>query len=142
MNNAIISLKGIQTNVDDETTTIELVSEASFYKKENSYYIVYKETQITGMDGTTTTVKVTKDTVNLIRFGSVCSKMVFKEGFEHVSTYDTIYGSLDICVSANVVDIKMNDEGGELYIDYDIQIGGKKLGINNFYIKVVDKREE
>lgn len=141
MDNAIISLKGIQTGIEDETTTVELMSEASFYKRENSYYIVYKETQITGMDGTTTTIKISEDTVSLIRFGSVCSKMIFKEGYSHASTYDTIYGSLDINVQANTVDVKISDEGGELYIDYDVEICGKKLGVNNFYIKVTPKKE-
>lgn len=136
MTNAVISLKGIQTGTDNKTTTIELMSEAIFYKKDGTYYIVYKETEITGMEGTTTTVKVCEDAISLIRFGTICSNMFFKEGHKHVCTYDTMYGSLDLELQANTVNIKMTDTGGELYIDYDIEVGGNKLGVNNFYIKV------
>ena len=53
----IISLVGTQEN-DGEKDKIELITEGSMYKKGDSYYITYKESQLTGMEGTTTTVKV------------------------------------------------------------------------------------
>ena len=141
MDNVIISLKGIQTGIDNKTNTIELMSEAKFYKKDDTYYIVYKETEITGMEGTTTTVKVCEDTISLIRFGTICSNMVFKEGYKHKCSYDTLYGSLDVVVQANTIKTQISDSGGELYIDYDIEVGGNKLGSNNFYIRVIERKE-
>lgn len=137
MKNVVISLKGIQTNIDNETSTVELMSEAKFYKKGDSYYIVYNETELTGMEGTTTTIKITNEAVHIIRFGNICSNMIFKKGYKHTCNYGTAYGGWDIVLISNIVDIKIDDSGGELYLEYDIEIEGQKLGLNNFFIKIM-----
>ncbi|NLD45821.1 MAG: DUF1934 domain-containing protein, partial [Clostridiaceae bacterium] len=52
--NVIISVKGIQTSPNNDSNTLELVTEGKYYKKDNAYYVTYKESEVTGMDGTTT----------------------------------------------------------------------------------------
>jgi len=69
---AIISVSSKQT---DEEEPIEVVTPGSFYKKNDSYYAVYKETELSGMEGTTTTLKIKKDKFSLIRMGSTSTKM-------------------------------------------------------------------
>lgn len=138
---AIISLRGIQTNVENQTSTIELMSEASFYSKDGVFYLVYKETEVTGMDGTTTTIKISENTVNLIRFGAISSNMFFEEGKMHKCNYGTIYGSLEITIEAKKVKINIDEYGGELYVDYEIEIEGRKVGRNDFSIKILKVKE-
>ena len=52
----LISLKGHQRYVDGEKDYIEFVTEGTFYTKKDKYFITYNESEITGLDGTTTTV--------------------------------------------------------------------------------------
>jgi uncharacterized beta-barrel protein YwiB (DUF1934 family) len=53
---ALISVFSEQDgNIEDK---IEVVTPGDFYKKDSYYYAVYKETQITGMLNTTTTLKI------------------------------------------------------------------------------------
>ena len=140
---AIISLKGMQTTVDNQLTTIELMSEARYYKKDSNFYIIYKETEITGMEGTTTTVKVAGDAVSLIRFGTVSSTMTFEAGVKHPCNYGTSFGTLDIAIEANEVRARLDEYGGDLYVEYEVEVGGQRLGNNNFHltVKATNSRE-
>ena len=75
----LITLVGTQNN-DGEKDKIELITEGSMYKKGDAYYITYKESELTGMDGTTTTVKVQDKKVTILRFGTNNTQLIFEKG--------------------------------------------------------------
>ncbi len=129
--NVIISVKGAQSTRED-TNVMELVTEGKYYKKGDTYYVTYKESEVTGMEGTTTTVKVSDGKVTLMRFGAVNSQMVFERGQKHMSHYDTAVGSFTIGVFANKIDIKMDDAGGEISVDYQLEFDNNSTGDNDF----------
>ena len=58
--NFLITIKGTMEQRGD-SDTVELMTRGSLVHKEGAYYIVYKETEATGYDGCTTTVKVAED---------------------------------------------------------------------------------
>lgn len=132
--NVIISVKGTQTYGNDDMNVLELVTEGKYYKKGKTYYITYKESEVTGMDGTTTTLKVADGIVTLMRFGSVNSQFIFQQGQKHVSYYDTSYGAFTIGVFANEVCINVDDSGGEIRVDYQLEIDNNKSGENDFHM--------
>lgn len=132
----IISVKGTQTAVNKDTNILELVTEGKYYKKGNTYYITYRESEVTGMEGTTTTLKVTEGVVTLMRFGSVNSQLVFERGQKHVSYYDTAQGSFTMGVFANEVSINVDDAGGEIRVDYQLEIDNNNTGENDFYLHI------
>jgi len=83
----LITIKGLQSYEDQDDDTIELVTTGTYYKKDDDYYIVYKESELTGLGETTTTVKVEPNRVTVIRFGDTKSHMIFEEGEKHISYY-------------------------------------------------------
>ncbi|HEX9061759.1 MAG TPA: DUF1934 domain-containing protein [Clostridia bacterium] len=132
--NVIISVKGTQTSENRDANRLELVTEGKYYKKGEDYFVTYKESEVTGMEGTTTTLKVSNGTVTLMRFGVVNTHFVFEEGQKHLSHYDTVHGSFTISIQANKVDIDVNDEGGEIWVDYHLEIDNNKTGDNDFHM--------
>lgn len=134
--NVIINVKGIQTDLDNDSNTLELITEGKYYQKGNNYYITYKESEVTGMVGTTTTLKVCDGVVSLMRFGKVNSQFVFQKGQKHISSYETEYGNFTIGVYANNVDININDAGGEIRVGYQIEIDSQSTGRNDFYMLI------
>lgn len=131
----IVTIKSKQT-VDGEEENIELITAGKFYKKENAYYIVYEETEIPGMEGTTTTVKVGDGEINLIRFGTTDTRLNFKKGTRDVCLYKTPYGILELVINPYLVKINMGDTGGELRLGYELSAGGQRPSTNELYIKV------
>lgn len=134
--NVIISVKGTQAANDDNSNILELVTEGKYYKEDNAYYVTYDESDITGMSGTKTTLKVLDGVVTLMRVGSVNSQFVFQRGQKHISYYDTEYGAFTIGVLANAVDVKIDDNGGEIRVGYQLEIDNNNTGENDFYLSI------
>jgi uncharacterized beta-barrel protein YwiB (DUF1934 family) len=134
--NVIISVKGTHTTADKDSNMLELVTEGTYYRKGHSYYITYKESQVTGMEGTTTTLEINKGVVTLIRFGTVNSQFVFEQGQKHLSHYDTSHGTFTVGVFANQVNVNVDEKGGEIWVDYSLEIDNSKSGENDFYMNI------
>lgn len=132
----IINVKGTQKYEDRESDAMELVTEGKYYKKDDAFFITYKESEVTGMEGTTTTLKVSEGTVTLMRFGSVNSHFIFERGQKHLSYYETPHGTFTIGVLANNVNINIDDDGGEIFVGYELEVDNNKTGSNDFHMLI------
>lgn len=110
----------------DEEEVIEVVTPGDFYKKDSTYYAVYEETEISGMKGTTTTLKIGDNKFSLIRMGSTTAKMNFDKKCRSVSMYNTPYGTLQLEIETKSLDIKVDEDGGDVSVDYDMSVGGNR----------------
>ena len=137
--NVIISVKGIQTSKNKESNRLELVTEGKYYKKGATYYLTYKESEVTGMEGTTTTLKFSDGVVTLIRFGTVNTQFIFERGQKHISYYDTKEGTFTVGVLANEVNINVDDEGGDVRVDYNLEVDDTESGKNDFYVNIRER---
>ena len=136
----IISIKGKQSYEDVEDETIELVTEGLLNKEgEGEYTLSYQESELTGLEGTLTTFQVEPDCITLLRMGEFNSQMVFQPGRRHFSMYDTPYGALSISVNTRKMRAALDDHGGQIEIDYAIEIDHAVAGENAFHIDVREK---
>jgi uncharacterized beta-barrel protein YwiB (DUF1934 family) len=134
ISNAMIILKGTQNYGSEEENKIELVTEGSYLKTDNGFEVEYDETEITGMEGTYTTVNISIDKIILTRTGSINSEMIFEKGKHHVSYYDTSNGSLSIGITTNSLNVNINENGGEVLVEYCIEIDNVKTSNNDFHM--------
>lgn len=136
MSNVIISIKGSQT--DGKTTDeMELVTEGKLVcRGADSYTISYEESELTGLEGTTTVLHIDGPRVTLLREGAFNSQMVFEEGRRHLSMYETPYGSLSVGINTRRMKNTVNEGGGDLEIDYAIEIDNLLAGRNLFRMNV------
>ncbi|OQB13363.1 MAG: putative beta-barrel protein YwiB [Firmicutes bacterium ADurb.Bin193] len=129
----IISLRGRQSDKDGNEE-IELVTEGIYYKDNESHYVTYNETEVTGMEGTTTTLKIEKGRVTMLRSGQNNSQLIFEKGERHLCCYETPFGAFTIGVLSNRVDIDINDKGGDVSAEYRIEIDNNISGSNDFHL--------
>ena len=120
---AIISIISNASMEDGEK--IEVVSPGKYIKLEDGFKAIYEETEISGMEGTTTILTIKDNEVLLEREGTTNTKMLFNEKEPSVSLYSTPYGMLEISICTNKLNVNMNDDGGDLKIDYDMIIVGQ-----------------
>lgn len=118
---ALISITSVQ-DIQDEA--IEVVTPGRFYSEEGKFVVIYKETEISGMDGTTTKIIVHNNKVILNREGSTAANMEFEKKLEHVSMYKTPYGLLDMKIKTNDLYVAVDENGGEIKIKYTITVEG------------------
>ena len=132
----IISIRGTQDYSGTDPDTMELVTEGKLAVQDGALCLSYEESELTGMEGTTTVFQVEPEKVTLLRLGSVQSEMVFEEGRRHMSLYSTPYGNMEIGVQARRLNSTLELTGGRLEIDYDIEINHMLAGQSLFRIDV------
>ncbi len=138
--NVMISITGLQEYENAETDAIELTTAGALTKIPGGYQLSYEESALTGMEGTLTSFEISPNRVVLTRTGQLNSEMVFEKGVRHLSLYSTPMGSLEVGVAARKVHSTINDQGGELVINYAIDIDHQLAGENSFSLKVREAR--
>ena len=139
----LITIKGTMEQRGD-TDTVELMTHGSLVHKDRAYYIVYKETETTGYEGCTTTVKVAEDAskVSMLRFGKQTSQLVVEKGTRHLCHYETAYGAISLGVSADEIEHRLDENGGRLKFSYTLDSGAESFISRNLVDIKVDKLPE
>ena len=120
---AVISIRSFSDLDKDEV--IEVVTPGKFHLGESEFKAVYEESEISGMDGTTTTLVIKDDVWVLEREGSTSTRMEFKKGEDVISLYNTPYGMMNINISTKELDIDMDEDGGVIYTKYVLGLEGQ-----------------
>ena len=132
-------IRGEQYFDDVDPDATELVTEGTLELMEEGLRLTYQETSLTGMEGTTTTFEITGPQVTLRRAGTVNSQMVFEEGRQHTSLYETPYGELSVDIQTSALRHNLSDRGGLLEIRYSIAVEHTVTRRNSFKIRVKRK---
>ena len=128
----------MQQYEDTDPDTIELVTAGRMQRVGESYTLSYQESELTGLEGTLTTIQVEGEQVTLMRVGEFNAQMVFQEGRRHLSMYNTPYGAMAIGVNTRHLLADLNDQGGDIEIDYAIEVDHAIAGRSIFQIKVTE----
>lgn len=129
---------------EEKEEFVELMTRGQFVQKGGSYYITYKETETTGYEGCTTTVKVAEDArkVSMLRFGKQSSQLIIEKGTRHLCHYETSYGSVSLGVAADVIEQRLDENGGRLKFSYTLDSGAENFISRNLVDITVDKLPE
>ena len=132
----LLSIRGEQyfDGIDPDET--ELMTEGTMALTEDGMVLSYEESELTGMEGTTTTFEVKGPRVTLTRSGAVNSQMVFEEGRQHTSLYETPFGELSVDIQTSELKHNLSERGGLMEIKYSIAVEHTVTGRNCFRIRV------
>ena len=136
----VLSVKGEQYYEDVDPNETELMTEGTMTLRDRNIYLSYQESELTGMEGTTTTFAVEGSKVTLTRFGTVNSQMIFEEGQQHTSLYETPIGELTVDIQTSKLIHNLSERGGLMELKYSIAEEHTVTGRNCFKIRVRPKK--
>ncbi len=136
MKKVLITVCGIQVTADEPAENMELTTEGEYAYDHGTGYFTYEESEITGMEGTTTRFEFSPTETVIIREGSVSSRMIFVQGKKNVFLYDTPYGSMTMGIDTHKIDNKLTSNGGTIDIDYTLSFEHAVLSKNQFHVKI------
>jgi uncharacterized beta-barrel protein YwiB (DUF1934 family) len=138
--NVVITIVGTQRDGQGEESRIELITAGRCYEKNGVRYIVYQDSEISGLAGVTTMLKLYDKHVVLVRTGNVDHKQEFYPGERRYSTYITPYGTMQMSIMTKSLQKKMDDGMvGSLTISYELEMNGQWQSANTLSISI---REE
>ncbi len=138
----LLSISSTQKFEGVEEEHIDLVTQARLYERNGKFYITYEESPLTGLEGSRTTVKMENGMVSMIRTGTYPSEMMFVKGQRHVGLYQTEFGAMTISTRTSELENSIDAYGGELSIDYTIEVDHSLVGRHRFHMTVAPASED
>ncbi len=135
----VLSVRGRQSYAGQEPDVIELVTDGVLESVDGGWRITYEESELTGLEGVTTTFQVQGKTVTLVRSGRLNSHMVFQEGVAHDSLYQMEFGALMLTVCATKVQADITEDGGVIDLSYNVEIEQNAAGVIDYHLEMKAK---
>ena len=124
-----------------EPETIEISSVGRMTFEDGRVQVAYDETEVTGMDGSTTAISFLRDqqgVVSMIREGAVSTVLVFEAKKRHHCIYNTPFMPFEVCVHTLKVENRLLDEENKyLDLDYIIEIRGAQAERTKFRMELL-----
>lgn len=140
MNNVIVTIIGTQRDAKGEEDRIELITTGHYYKKNDVQYIVYKDSEVSGLEGVTTMLKVYDQYMVLVRMGSVQYTQKFCLGEKSQSTYVTPDVTLEMGILTQNINLELSNLAGKIDIRYELEINGQWQSTNTLSISVREEK--
>jgi uncharacterized beta-barrel protein YwiB (DUF1934 family) len=141
MRDITIKIVGKQVYDDREEDQLEFITDGKLYQRGDAIYMVYEETELSGLEGYKTTLKLTADSLKMKRIGKagMGSELFFQKDRRFSSTYNTPYGPVDMEVLTRSVENRLDPKTllGAIEISYDISMDGVSEGKNRIEINVM-----
>ena len=142
MKDIMLKIIGKQLFSDEEEVKLEFVTEGQFYEKGKSLYLIYDESEFSGMPGCKTKLELTGDRIKMSRFGTDVdfdtTEIAFQKGKRYNGYYETPFGTIEMEVLTNDIVNNLTPAGtGSVKIDYHICLKGLSEGRNRLNIEVM-----
>ena len=136
-----ISFHSVNGYDDEEPDSLEFFTDGKYLFQDDLACLSYQESEVTGLEGTRTSVTILPDRVVVDRAGTVQSRMVFQEGSKSSFLYSTPFGQATMGVDTRSIRQSVNEHGGEVEIDYVVDMEHAVVARNRFSITIQQRGE-
>ena len=146
MKNVTLKIVGKHVHDNIEEEKLELVTEAEMFERNGILYLMYEETEFSGMEGAKTRLRIDKDNMKMSRLGSGTSQdgiteMFFQVGKRFEDSYPTPMGIIEVEMLTNSYKNTLTyDETGYLEVDYTISLKGLSEGRSKLQIQFIGEK--
>ena len=133
----MISIQGTQRYPGHDDQSLELITGGRLSRKGDSWFITYKESEMTGMEGTLTTFEVAPDGAVTLRCkGTVTGEMRFQEGKKLESLYSAGEEIMLLGIRTRHVTTQLSETGGKVEVDYAMEIEHNWAGFSHYALNI------
>ena len=132
----LLSIKGLYTEDNEDADSIETLTPAEFYIKENVYYLFFEEIMDDSTGVTKSRIKYSDKCFELTRKGEISVHLLFEEGKKTLNTYQMPYGNLVVGLDTRRIQKNETDEEIRIVIDYAMEINYQQVSDNTIDITI------
>lgn len=142
LKDVLISISSTLDLDEGEGDLLQFTTDGYYLYDDGVGCLSYMESEVTGLEGTRTSVMVSRDQVVVDRDGNVNSRMVFREGLKSVFQYVTPYGTANFGLDTRKIRQSFDENGGSMEIDYIVNMEHAVVSRNKFQVTVRQMGEE
>lgn len=122
----LITISGNQM-MDGDRSDVEVVVRGDYYRRNGRHYIVYEE-NVEGFEETVRNViKISSDSMDIIKKGAANTHMQFERDRKYHSCYATPLGDMVVGIMASRIQISEKDDSLRVDVDYSLDINYEHL---------------
>ena len=140
LKDVIITLKSFHDIDADNKDSLDFMTYGYYSYDDGIGSFSYFESEVTGLEGTRTSVIVMPDKIVVDRDGTVTSRMIFKEGEKSSFLYSLPFGEAMLGVDTRKIRQSFDENGGNAEIEYVVNVDHKVFTRNKLLLNV--KQEE
>lgn len=134
----LVSVAGIQFEIDEEEV-IEVITSGNYYCRNGKHYILYEERD--EQQGVTKNrIKIEPNRVEMRKNGAVTTNMVFEDGKENITYYNTGFGTLLVQTKTSSITFVEQEDFMYIKILYSMDVNYAHVSDCRVEIKVRAKR--
>ena len=134
MKDVVISIRSLHGYGGEDEDAIDFTTDGLYTFDGETACLTYLESEVTGLEGTRTSVMVLPDKVVVDRDGGVMSRMIFREGEKNSFLYDTPVGSATLNMNTRGIHHRFDEHGVAPQWRYErVRIYVDDQGILAFY---------
>lgn len=141
MKNVVITIHSLHNCGMEDEDTIDFTTDGLYYSDGETHCVSYLETEVTGLEGTRTSVTVLPDKIVVDREGNITSRMEFREGEKTSFLYETPMGNATLSMNTRRIRHNFNHRGGELELDYVLDMEHLVVSSNQFQLNVSERKQ-
>ncbi len=145
MKEMLLKITGTQKRPGNPEEVIEFMTMSRIYQKGESVYVVYEETELSGMEGNTTTIRLTGNCAKMMRFGSdkeQTASLCFEKGKKSEGFFRTPMGRIGMEVETKDMESDLSaEDGGHVRITYGMDLLGVFEAENRLDIEVIGGKD-
>ena len=123
-----------------DVNEMTLYTEATYKRSGKKAFLMYNESEVSGMDNTKTLITYDGEVIQIKRFGDLKSQLDIEKDVLHENLYATPYGTF--LMKTKGLEIVWNDTNAiDIELIYHLEIESDKEEISKVHIKIDAKRD-
>lgn len=135
----IVSIKGIQVLEGNQDDSMEIVTVAEYYVRNNKHYITYEDWDDDYKASTKNLIKISDTQIEIQKRGIVSTNMSFKCGVSNKTYYQTPFGEFLIEIDTKDIDMDIQDTNIDISINYSLNINEQHIADNKIQLNIKER---
>lgn len=116
-----VSVSGIQFEIEPDEP-VELITFGDYYYKNGKHYILYDEIDIEEGENIKNRIKIGDGRIEVVKSGTTNSQLIFEQGKNHMTYYDSAVGSLLMGVSTDSISMIEEENHIQAKVRYSLEM--------------------
>ncbi len=136
----LLAITGMQFEMTEETGTIQTITAAEYYNKNNSRYVIYEEADEETGQKTRGRIKFREDLVEVDKSGYVNVHMLFEENKKSLTNYATPFGNILIGIDTKKITLTESNDKIQIDVDYALEANYEFLADCKINIEITERK--
>ncbi len=134
----IVSIRGLQMDVDSESP-LEVITMGNYFYKNGKHYVLFDETVGDAGEQTKNTIKIAPNRVDVIKKGDNSVHMVFEPDKKNMTYYNTPFGSMLVGINTLGITHEEDELNINTKIEYALEVNYAHMSDCSIAINIKSK---